>query len=287
MSTELYRTALADDLRPLSALLWQQQIRHRVAEEDGMQVVILAPDADGPKATQLLRAWQSGEVQVNLRHVPRESGERGERGRGAIAAALARTPVTIVLIALSVCGFLLNYLGGPIAWVSALTFEPFSLENGRLVFGEGAGELWRWVTPAFLHFGWMHIVFNSLWCWELGNRIESSLGSMNMAALFLFIAVVSNYAQHLWTGPSLFGGLSGVVYGLLGFAWVAGKLNARWRSLVPATPIMLFMVGWLVVCVVGAGDVLGFSVANAAHVGGLLTGAVLGLLLGLVNRSAN
>jgi hypothetical protein len=71
----------------------------------------------------------------------------------------------------------------------------------------------------------------------------------------------------------LFGGLSGVVYGLLGFAWVAGRLNPRWLGMAPATPIMLFMVGWLVICMLGVFDVLGFSVANAAHLGGLLSGS--------------
>jgi GlpG protein len=48
---------------------------------------------------------------------------------------------------------------------------------------------------------------------------------------------------------------------------------------------MLFMVGWLVICLLGVIDVLGFSVANAAHVGGLLSGAVIGALFALAHRS--
>ena len=120
--------------------------------------------------------------------------------------------------------------------------------------------------------------------WELGSRIERGLGSLNLLGLFLVIALVSNTIQYLFGGPALFGGLSGVVYGLLGFAWVGATLQPAW-GFRPANPIMLFMLGWLVICVLGVVEVLGFgAVANAAHVGGLLTGALLGAVFALASR---
>lgn len=279
MALNLYRAALNEDLRPLSALLWQQRIPHRIIEEDGDQVLILASDGDADRARELLQRWQSGELQVSLRPMPLPAGP------SVLPGLLKSAPVTLLLIGLSILGFLLVYLGAPVSWVSLLTYDPFTLVSGRPVFGEAPGQLWRLVTPVFLHFGLMHIVFNSLWCWELGRKIEVALGSVNLAGLFLASAALSNFAQHVVSGPVLFGGLSGVVYALLGFAWVAGRLNPRWRSMAPATPIMLFMVGWLLVCLLGVIDVLGFSVANAAHVGGLLSGAVIGGLFALTYRS--
>jgi len=70
----------------------------------------------------------------------------------------------------------------------------------------------------------------------------------------------------------------------LGFSWVAPMLQPSWR-IQPSKGIMLFMVGWLVVCMVGVVEVLGFgAIANAAHVGGLLCGAVLGFLFGGLSR---
>jgi GlpG protein len=271
MSLELYRGGLEEDLRPLSALLWQQRIRHRIAEIAGAQVVILADEHDGDRARALLKRWRSGELRVALRPAPAQPA-----GSGGLTSTLAAAPVTVLLIALSALGFLAIYLGAPVSFVAALSFHPFELVAGRPVFGDGSGEYWRFVTPVFLHFGWLHITFNSLWCWELGRRIEQALGSVNLAGLFLVTAVLSNGIQDLVSGPVLFGGLSGVVYGFLGFAYVAGRLNPRWQGLAPATPIMLFMVGWLVICLLGVFDVLGFSVANGAHVGGLVTGSVLG-----------
>lgn len=193
-----------------------------------------------------------------------------------------RAPVTLALLVLSVLGFLLVYLPLPFAWVGHFTFSPFEVRGEHIRFGEMGGQYWRLLTPAFLHFGWLHIVFNGLWLWELGHRVELTLGSRVLLGLFLLVALLSNTAQHLFSGPGIFGGMSGVVYGLLGFSWVAGRLRPAW-GFEPPRPIMLLMVGWLVVCLLGIVEVLGFgAIANAAHVGGLVAGAVLGLLAALL-----
>ncbi len=277
---ELY-TALSvdveEDLLPLSALLHQRGVAHRVFEEGGRQVLKVQRRDQAPQVAALYEAWRRGEVNIEVR-----------RGRPAVgmpgAVQWQRAPVTLALIALSVCGFLLLYLGAPPGWLSLLTFQPFELAGGRPVFEEMQGQYWRLVTPAFLHFGWLHIVFNALWLWELGSRVERVMGHLNMVLLFLVIAAVSNSSQYLFGGPGLFGGMSGVVYGLLGFAWVAPLLQPRW-PIQPARGIMLFMVGWLLVCMAGLVEVLGFgAVANAAHLGGLVCGALLGGAFGLLFR---
>ena len=145
-------------------------------------------------------------------------------------------------------------------------------------------QYWRLITPAFLHFGWLHITFNMLWLWELGSRVERATGSFNVLGLFVVIALVSNVSQYQFGGPGLFGGMSGVVYGLLGFSWVAPLLQPGW-AIQPPRAIMLFMVGWLLLCLFGVVEVLGFgAIANAAHVGGLLCGAALGAVFGGLSR---
>lgn len=195
-----------------------------------------------------------------------------------------QAPVTALFAVISILAFLFFYLGAPQQWISYLTFLPFDVVGRRLVFSGMDSQYWRLVTPIFLHFGWLHITFNCLWLWELGGRVERVLGSWNTLGLLLVTAVVSNGSQHLVSGPVLFGGLSGVVYGLLGFSWVAPLLQPRW-PIQPAPAIMAFMVGWLLLCMTGVMDILGAgAVANAAHVGGLLCGGLLGLVFGLFSR---
>ena len=276
-----FHTALSvdveEDLLPLSALLQQRGVIHRVFEEGGRQVLSVQQAGQVGQVQALYRAWRAGDVTIEL---------AGEVARVPLAPALnwRKVPVTMVLIALSVIGFLLFYLPALNPYLGLFTFSPFAIVDGRPMFGSAAGQYWRLVTPAFLHFGWLHIVFNSLWLWELGGKVERATGHLNMFGLFLVIALVSNASQYFIGGPSLFGGMSGVVYGLLGFSWVAPLLQPAWQ-IRPSPAIMLFMVGWLVACLLGVVEGLGFgAIANAAHLGGLVCGAVLGGLLGMVAR---
>ncbi len=183
-------------------------------------------------------------------------------------------------------GFLLIYFNAPVSWVSALTFTGFRAQLGQLVFVEQGAQYWRFITPIFLHFGWLHITFNSLWMWELGGLIEQRLGSALLLALVVLTAAGSNYAQFAYTGPSLFGGMSGVVYALLGFCWVYNWLVPA-RGLALPVPIVVFMVVWLLFCMVAPTELLGIgSIANAAHAGGLMVGGLLALPVGFYHRPA-
>ena len=270
---------LAEDILPLSAVLHQRGLAHRIYEENGRQVLKVESRAKAAEIETLYSDWRSGQISIELQKKPvsrRQSGESKWRS----------APVTIILIALSFCGFLLVYLNAPMEWLAQLTFTPFNISGGKIQFDQTSGEYWRLITPAFIHFGWLHIVFNSLWLWDLGTRVERVMGSLNMALLFLAIALVSNVAQFVFGGPGLFGGMSGVVYGLLGFCWVGPLLQPAWK-IQPTPAIMLFMVGWLMLCIFGIVEVLGFgAIANAAHVGGLLSGAALGAAFGLMSRVA-
>tara|TARA_R110001592_G_scaffold363248_4_gene682259 strand:+ start:120502 stop:121353 length:852 start_codon:yes stop_codon:yes gene_type:complete len=269
--------SVEEDLLPLIALLQQRGVVHRVFEENGQQIVAVQNPVQVPEVAALYRAWRAGDVSIQL-------ARQGKTPPLVANISWPAVPVTTVLILCSIVGFLIVYLQAPIAWLGLLTFTPFEIVNGKPVFDSIGGQYWRLITPAFLHFGWLHIVFNSLWLWELGGKVERVMGHMNMLLLFLVIAMVSNGSQFAFGGPGLFGGMSGVVYGLLGFSWVAPLLQPAWR-IQPSPTLMLFMVGWLVLCMVGLVESLGFgAIANAAHLGGLLCGAVLGALFGMVSK---
>jgi GlpG protein len=278
-SYQALSVSIEENLLPFSALLHQQGVLHRIFEEGGRQIVIVGQQGQTQQVEALYAAWRSGKVgvQVSPQQPTAESAPLSEEWR--------QVPVILGLIGLSICGFLLIFLSAPMSWISYLTFTPFRISGDQLFFQTIDGQYWRLITPVFLHFGWLHITFNCLWLWELGKRVEQVVGHLNMLMIFLVIAAVSNFAQFAYDGDGIFGGMSGVVYGLLGFSWVAPMLQPTWE-IQPRRSLLILMLGWLVACMVGLVEVLGFgAIANAAHLGGLLCGALLGALIGGLSRA--
>jgi GlpG protein len=179
-----------------------------------------------------------------------------------------RTPPALAtLLGLAIAVYLLG-IAGLTGLAEVLTFQPFRHGAG----GNALPELWRWVTPILLHFSAMHILFNTIVVWELGRRVELRAGAAGFVVLVLVTALVSNWVQFLWSGSIRFGGLSGVAYGLLGFVVVAARRSPdpAWR-LPPGFAIALLV--FLVLFSTGVTEAFGLYVANAAHWGGVLTGA--------------
>lgn len=131
------------------------------------------------------------------------------------------------------------------------------------------GQVWRLVTPIFIHFGILHILFDMWWLYDLGSAVETQKGRWKLIGIVLLTGIVGNLAQFFWSGPN-FGGMSGVVYGLLGYMWIKGILQPG-EGLAIQSGIVWFMLGWLVLCMTG---VMG-PVGNGAHLFGLLSGVLL------------
>jgi GlpG protein len=134
------------------------------------------------------------------------------------------------------------------------------------------GQIWRLFTPMFLHFSFMHILFNMLWLRELGRMIEVRQGSLRLILLVLLTAAASNFGQYLQGGP-MFGGMSGVVFGLFGYIWMKAKFTP-WSGYVLHPNTVVMQLVWLVVCFTG---LIG-PVANTCHVVGLVVGVAWGWL---------
>ena len=141
-----------------------------------------------------------------------------------------------------------------------------------------ASQPWRLLTPMFLHFSLLHILFNLLWWSDLGRLIERLQSGTQLVLVTVITSAASNLAQFYYSGPQ-FGGLSGVVYGLLGYLWIYGKLNPG-AGVALRKEIVIFMLAWMVICFVGLSGV----VANAAHLAGLVSGCALGAGFGFWHR---
>lgn len=191
-------------------------------------------------------------------------------------------PLTLALIAISIGVAILSRLGEYPDRVMALFITSW---NAKGMYVQGLpeirhGEVWRLVTPIFIHFNFIHIFFNMLWLRDLGAVIERREGSLRLAVLVLLAAAGSNLAQYLikipaWPtlggGSPMFGGMSGVVYALLGYIWMRGKLDPGFGFIINKSTVTMMMI-WLVICFTG---MLG-PIANLAHVFGLLIGVGFG-----------
>ena len=173
---------------------------------------------------------------------------------------LARTPFTSVI--LLVC--CLIFAGMQLGWLQQILSE-FMFQPVEVLLQ--TNQWWRLLSPALIHFSLLHIAFNLLWWWTLGKQIESLLGVKQLLLVFLLTALLSNYAQFLVSGPN-FGGLSGVVYGVMGFVWFSGWLKPG-CGLSLSKPLVGFMLVWLLL---GYADVLWVNMANTAHTVGLVSG---------------
>ena len=174
---------------------------------------------------------------------------------------------SLALIIVSVAVFLVSGMGKN----SEIVNKFLITENGTLSEILN-GELWRIITPIFLHFSIMHILFNMFWLHDLGGQIEKRKGSLFIFIFVLVNAIISNFAQFKLGGPA-FGGMSGVVYGLFGYVWIKSKFDPGDGLFIHQTTALI-MIGWFFLCFV----IKDFGIANWAHAGGLVTGSVWGYL---------
>lgn len=285
---------LDEDLSGFSQALRRQGIVHRIIEANGEQQIWLHSDEDMQRLQHILTELDDGGLDSLLaqnlaRDLDEGSVDSAAQQSGfwlgplkALLDSIYQSPLSLLLIGLSLLGGLLVGLDPEFRWAGKLNYFPLEpVGDGRVAIYPMGQEYWRLLSPAFLHFGVLHTVFNVLWLWYLARLIEARLGAAVLFCLVLVVAVAANVAQAWHTGPGIFGGMSGVIYGLLGFALFWDRLVPRWPLAVPKN-ITVFMLLWLLLCLFGIVRLFSDGdAANAAHIAGLLSGLVLALPIAL------
>lgn len=284
MAVEALRLPITIDLSGFLALLQRLQVPCRVSEEAGEQV-LRVPEELAEQVRQLYERFPQGDGAP--------AAEPPVKRGGAFIAGLRANRLTATVLLLTLLVAAITLLGEQFSTIRWFSFSDFRIDGGYVYFATleqtlALGQWWRLLTPIFLHFGLLHLAMNGMWYWELGRRIEQRQGALMLLALTLAFGLVSNLSQYLFGGPGIFGGLSGVLYGLLGHCWLFQKLAPNDTYRLPPGVVVLMLI-WLVVCLSGAIEVLSFgtmAIANAAHVSGLIAGCVTGVVGGLLARKA-
>ncbi|MDX1944510.1 MAG: rhomboid family intramembrane serine protease [Pirellulaceae bacterium] len=232
----------------------------------------------------------------------------GAAGGGISSVATKRSPLILLLIGICIVAALFtdtlgkqmpreNSLLDALLFVNPRQFIQLAPGGLDIWVSVRSGQIWRLVTPIFVHYGITHLVFNMMCLYMFGGQIENRRGTRFTLVLMLLLAVLSNVGQAIessLTGGAgfAFGGMSGVVYGLFGYLLVKVKFDNREGYLLsPATVFMGLL--WFVLCI--ARDYPPFDVmlaawipkiANSAHAVGLFAGMAIAYAPLLARRSA-
>ena len=279
------------DARRFSAFLQAEGIEHRIepAGGDGGWVLWVLDDDDLSGARDWLARYRANPHDAPFEKAASEAVEKAARARRALEAlrrqgkphrtagggpAILRTPVTAILVILALAVTALTEFGSNPS-IQTFVITTYERVGDTIRFSTTlpeirGGQIWRLFTPLFLHFHPLHLIFNVWWMLDLGSAVERAAGRRTLIGLTVVIAILSHLAQFHVSGPA-FGGLSGLVYGLLGYAWVRGKHDLTSGLFVPPQ-VAAIMGGWFLLGLTG---MIG-NVANIVHGVGLIVGMVAG-----------
>lgn len=228
-----------------------------------------------------------------------------------------KTPLTVMLIVICAIVALMTNFGRPDSMIQptfrALAFSAESPTDSQKLLARHnedtdalpirlsnilAGQGWRLVTPIFIHHDVFHLLFNMYWLFLFGSQIENRYSTLWLGILVLVSAAISNFMQCVvpsamgGSAPFLLnqflinglGGMSGVVYALFGFVWMRSIYDRSSGMSIPQSTVFI-LVAWLIFCITPLSkELLNNSVANWAHVVGLLVGVVAGYWPMLMGR---
>ncbi|MBA2501839.1 MAG: rhomboid family intramembrane serine protease [Pyrinomonadaceae bacterium] len=232
---------------------------------------------------------QCGAPLIGAVVLPRRPVRDAEAMRFARAILTRPATFTIILLVANVFVFLLMQNSG-----GTENHETLRLYGAKFNSLIEAGEWWRFVTPVFIHIGWIHLLANMYGLFILGPYVEKLYGSAKFVVFWIVAGIAGVAASYVASkygmqegllgrflarggdGPSA--GASGALFGLIGVLFVFG---IKFRHELPEGFKQAFGTGMLPTILINLfiGYALPF-IDNAAHLGGLLAGAVMALFVG-------
>ena len=257
-------------------VIWVRDEDHLDRAEQELENFSRAPDdrryRDVASAAQSIRhqeVYRREQTRKNLVEM---------RGRWKGAGVPRRSPLVFLMIGACVLVALMAGLDFNVnnAFYRLLLFRDPAPERIELRADDDVlrdvnrGEVWRLITPVFVHGGVWHLVFNMYWLYFLGGQVEGIRGSLRLLIFVLAAAVISMVAQAYIESPYA-GGMSGVNYALFGYVWMRWRFEPAAGFLMNQSTVII-MTAWFFFCFTGwAGPI-----ANTAHAFGFGLGIAVG-----------
>jgi len=179
-----------------------------------------------------------------------------------------RAVIAYSLFALNIIIFILmEFAGGS---ENPMTLLAFGVKSNVHI---NQGEIWRFVTPIFLHIGLLHIGFNSYALWIVGPQVEKLYGASRFFLLYILTGIAGVAASYWYHPSTVSAGASGAIFGLFGVLLV---FSFKYRKSIP--DFFSRALGKGILLTVGINLVIGYmipQVDNSAHIGGLIAGGLL------------
>ncbi|HEY7463325.1 MAG TPA: rhomboid family intramembrane serine protease [Candidatus Limnocylindria bacterium] len=265
---------------PMAWLGWRSAAEQHVRNGDLDQAIDAYREADRRAPPQ-----ERGAIANRIAWLLKETGHdfaarrQFNRARGAYATYPAY--VTWAIVAINVAVF--------IADLALAGAQGFGLMGGAGPLVEAGaisrtavldGNWWTLLTSAFLHLGLLHIGFNMYALWLFGPIIEQLYGHVEYLVLYLLCALGGSVLTIIAAPDSAAVGASGAIFGLFGLAFVVSRrrhllLGPQARSILSQAGTLLLLNLFITFAVPG--------ISWTGHLGGLLVGAMIGLLLAPVN----
>jgi rhomboid protease GluP len=208
------------------------------------------------------------------------AGRATRRARVGLKTGTMRDrPATTALLAINLAVYTAMVLTGAGFWeMNGSALLKWGANFGPMTL---SGEYWRLVTAGFLHGGLLHIAFN-MWClWSLGELSERLFGKWQTFAIYLVTGVGGSLLSIASDSNRFEVGASGAIFGIAGALLAGvkfGNLTISSGEKRAITSSMIFFVG--INFMLGQSSFMGGRVDNMCHLGGFVTGLLIGLPLG-------
>ena len=204
------------------------------------------------------------------------SDKSGEDAKKAESIFKKKLPIiTYILIAINVLVFIGMYLFGK-GSTDTRTLLQFGANYPAFI---KLGDYYRLITSAFLHIGVLHLLFNMYALYIIGSQLEGFLGKIKFLIVYLGSAILGDLMSMLFF-DGISAGASGAIFGLLGSLLYFGYHYRVYLGTVVRSQIIPLIVINLLI---------GFSsssINNAAHIGGLIGGVLLSMMVGIKYKTS-